>query len=215
MLKDMGTNPVGQKQIPVKKIIVKDAEKDDATISIWSEHIPKVEIGRVYKMTNMRIDNFPSQKPHHISTTMSSKIIDITDEEEGKVFGDISLADGFMVGKVEVVHKVYVYDCCPLCTCKVDFSMIFCATCKKPLHNRSKTFKYEVCLDLGDDKTFNMTGFHRKSLLDVIAVPEPIPNVEDLEDILNNTLEQKLVKIEYTNNKKNKERIVHKMYLKN
>ena len=60
-----------------------------------------------------------------------------------------------------------------------------------------------------------MTGFHRKSLLDVIAVPEPIPNVEDLEDILNNTLEQKLVKIEYTNNKKNKERIVHKMYLKN
>ena len=58
--------------------------------------------------------------------------------------------------------------------------------------SRKETFKYELCLNVGDDDTiFNITGFY-PSTDTVVPLPLPLPEIEDIEDQLN-TVENKLV----------------------
>ena len=191
----------------MQKYVCKDVNGTDGILNFWADFRHQVSLNRIFKVTQLRVDRYPPQKPHNLSTTMSSKVYDVTDEEK-EAFAKITLADGSMVGLVEVFHSVYVYDCCPICTCKVDNSMIICETCKKPLHEREKTFKYELCLNLGDDKSFSIVGF-RRSVVDLVTISNPYPSADGIEEILNNLLEAKTVKVEYTINKKSKERIVH------
>ena len=89
-----------------------------------------------------------------------------------------------------------------------------CATCEVVLNERAQTFKYELCVNLGNDENddiFNITGF-LPSIKDFITLP--LGNVDEIEEQLNDTFEQKLVEVEFTTNKKNKENIVHKITIK-
>ena len=209
VLKDLGTNNAGPRKTPVKKILVKDKDKTEGTLSIWAHFREKIEVGRIYRITNMRVEKYPKEKPHQISTTMATKITDVTDEENS-TFKGISLVDGSYAGYVEAIHDIYKYECCPKCKCKVDNTMAICATCRAVLHQREETFKYGLCLNPGDDNMINIIGF-RPSVQSIFAFPNPLPSIEDIEDELNNSLERKSVDVQYTINKKNKEKIVYKI----
>ena len=124
----------------------------------------------------------------------------------GIKFKDVSIVDGSICGNVEVFHNIHKYDCCVKCRSKVDDSMIRCSKCEAVLHERKQTFRYELCLNLGDDDMFKITGFY-PSTNSVVPLPSPLPNIEEIEDQLN-VLENKSVKVEFAVNK-NKEKIVH------
>ena len=211
VLKDLGINLVGRSDIPVKKLIVKDKEGTENAISVWSYFIEQVELGKVYQITNMRVEKYPMDKPHQISTTGASKITDIS-EEAKEEFKNVSLADGILSGHVEVIHKVYKYDCCPKCRCKVDDSMLRCATCNAVLNERSQTFKYELCLNLEKDEILYITGFS-PSVANVID--QPLPSTDEIEEKLNDVFEGKLVEVQYTTNRKNLEKIAYRVNIKN
>ena len=210
VLKDLGINHAGVKKTPVKKLLVKDKDKTSVSISVWSYFIPKVEVGKIYSITNMRIEKYPAAKPHQISTTAASKITDITNDKKEE-FKEVSLADGSIEGNVEVFHGIYKYDCCSRCRCKIDKSMIRCATCQVILHDSIETLKYELCLNLKNDEMVEITGF-LPSLSGVITLPSPLPEPEEIEDLLNDALEKKHVDVEFTVNKNN-EKNVHKITL--
>ena len=72
VLKDLGTNLVGQKKTPVKKILVKDKEKTQGILSIWTHFRDQIEVGRIYRITNMRVVKWPLEKPYQISTTVAT-----------------------------------------------------------------------------------------------------------------------------------------------
>ena len=213
ILKDLGINRVTQRKIPVKKLLVKDKHGTDRFISVWTYFIEKVQVGKIYKITNMRVEKHPKEKPHQLSTTNASKIVDITDEKKEE-FKGVSLADGSVNGIVEVVHGIYKYHCCPKCKCKADDSMIRCATCDAILHEKMETFKYVLCLNIGNDDMLEMTGFS-SSATDVVSLPLPLPSTDDIEDIMNNDLENKDVEVEFTFKNLTKEKIVHKITVKN
>ena len=205
----MGTNNAGKRQIPVKKILVKDKNKTEARLSIWAHFREKIQVGRIYKITNMRVEKYPSEKPHQISTTMATKIYDVTDEEKN-TFKGISLIDGSHSGYVEAFHDIYKYESCPKCKCKVDNTMILCGTCNTVLHDRIETFKYGLCMNLGEDQMLNIIGFH-PSVQPICDFPTPLPSIEEIEDQLNDTFERKSVDVEYKINRKNDEKIVHQI----
>ena len=195
------------------KVIIKDKEKASNILNVWSGFIPNVSVGRIYRLTNLRVDRYPPDlKPHHLSTTMATKIHDITNDTKDE-FEGITLADGSQSGTVLTIHQVYVYDACTKCLCKVEFSTIICGVCKSPVHERKKTFRYELCLDLGDDKTFIITGF-MNSIIQIVPMPTPLPFEEEIEDLLNNALEKKYVDVEYTIKPKNNDKIIHNIVLK-
>ena len=211
ILKDQGINRPGARKTPVKKLIVKDRYGTNGTISVWSHFIDQVQLNKIYKITNMRVEKWPLEKPHQISTTFASKIIDVTQEMKDE-FKDVSLVDGSISGNVEVFHNIHKYDCCGKCRSKVDDSMIRCSKCEVVLHERKQSFRYELCLNLGDDDIINMTGFY-PSTNSVVPLPIPLPEIDEIEDQLN-VMEKKFVKVEFTINK-NKEKIVHSIAFKN
>ena len=140
----------------------------------------------------------------HIPTALSNEAKDD--------FKNVSLVDGSVCGNVEAFHNIYKYESCPKCRCKVDDSMHRCGTCEAILKERVQTFKYELCLNLGNDEIFDIIGFS-PSVTNVIELP--LPTVNDIEEQLNAIFEQKLVEVEFTINKKNMEKIVHKITMKN
>ena len=211
ILKDQGINRPGANKTPVKKLIVKDRYGTNGTISVWSHFIDQVQLNKIYKITNMRVEKWPLEKPHQISTTFASKITDVT-QEMMEEFKDVSLVDGSICGNVEVFHNIHKYDCCVKCRSKVDDSMIRCSKCEAILHERKQTFRYELCLNPGDDNVVNITGFY-PSTNTVVPLPYPLPKIEEIEDQLND-LEKKSIKVEFTVNK-NKEKIVHSIAFKN
>ena len=213
ILKDFGINRAGQKNTPVKKLLVKDKHGTTNFISVWTYFIEKVQVGKIYKITNMRVEKHPKEKPHQLSTTSASKIVDITDEKKEE-FKGVSLADGSVNGTVEVVHGIYKYQCCPKCKCKADDSMIRCATCDAILHEKEETFKYVLCLNIGNDDMLEITGFSQ-SATDVVSLKLPLQSTDDIEDMMNNALENKDVEVEFTFKSHTKEKIVHKITVKN
>ena len=178
-------------------------------MSVWEELTKKVSVGKSVRITNLKTEKFPPQKPHYIGTTMVTKISDLSEEEQAS-FEKISLADGSISAKCDIIFGVYIYDCCTYCKCKVDNSMIQCGVCKKFIHDRKKTFKYQVSLHLEEDEMFTIVGF-KDSLDDLIKLPNPFPDEYELEDLLNDKFGGKFVKIEYTLNKKD-EKIVYKIW---
>ena len=211
VLKDLGVNKAGQRKTPVRKLLVKDKEGTEAKISVWSHFIEQVHLDKIYRITNMRIEKFPDKKPHQISTTFTTKIIDITDEKKEE-FKGVSLIAGTVHGHVEVFHGIYKYDCCYKCKCKVDATMIRCATCNVMLEEKLQTFKYILCLNLGNDEMFEITGFS-PTIVHVAALDAPFPSNDDIEDHLNNALEKKHVEVEYTIKQTTNDKIVHKVTL--
>ena len=157
----------------------------------------------------MRVEKWPSEKPHQISTTFATKIHDVTTEEQ-TAFKGISLIEGSISGHVEAFHDIYKYESCSKCRCKVDNTMILCGTCNAVLHDRVETFKYELCLNLGQDEMINITGFHQ-TVKPFVDFANPLPSNEDIEDELNEALEKKFVEVGFTINKKKMEKIVHKI----
>ena len=207
-VKSLGSYPVGRNASEVHRFLVKDIHGDSITLSVWEDLNKKVNVGKALRVTNLKTEKFPPQKPHFIGTTMITKISDLSKEED-ELFEKITLADGTIAGKCDMIFGAYIYDCCTHCKCKVDNSMIQCGVCKKFIHERNKTFKYQVCLDLGNEEMFNIVGF-KDSLDDLIKMPNPFPDEFELEDLLNDKLGGKHVEIQYTISKK-EEKIIFKI----
>lgn len=215
IVKNLGIYSVGRKGAKVQRLIAKDRQGDSITMSIWTDLISEVHVGKIMKITNLRVENYPREKPHHITTTMITKILDLPEEEEEE-FDKISLAEGSVVGKIECFQGVNVYDSCPNCNCKVKMMVgrtSRCDVCKNVVEEANPTFRFDVCLNQGNDNMFTLTGF-KPSVANLVSIPSPMPMAENIEDLLNDTLEQKNVEIFYTINKKKMDHIVFEIVLK-
>ena len=203
-------------RFPVKKVFVKDQEGTGGMLSIWCHFIERVEMNKIYQITNMRIEKYPKEKPHMISTTSASKILDISDKYQ-KEFQNVLLIDGSVCGTVGGFFDIFKYQCCPSCNCKVDDTMVNCATCKLKLNERASSFKYELILNMDNGEMLFITGWF-PSIADIINLPTPFPTNEAIEECLNNAFDQKQVVVEFkirNKDKKNMEKLVHKITLKN
>ena len=65
---------------------------------------------------------------------------------------------------------------------------------------------------MGKDEIVNITGFF-PSVANIIKMP--LSTTDAIEEQLNDVFEQKLVQVQYTINRKNMEKIVHEVILKN
>ena len=129
-------------------------------------------------------------------------------------FENVSLVDGYICGLVGGIFDVYKYKYCPKCRCKIDDYMKTCGTCKSVLNEKPTTLKYELILVLENGELFFITGF-LPTITNVTTLPSTLPSNEEIEDLLNQCLEGKEITVEYTTNKKTKEKVVHKVTFKN
>ena len=209
VVKELGIYHVGRKGTEVKKILVKDIAGDTIGVSVWKEFIDEVKVGQIYKFFNLRVTDYPKEKPHNLTTTPASRILDIT-EEYKEEFKHISLADGVYNGTVQVIHDVYMYDACPSCKCSVDKTASICSKCKKILHERCPTFKYEVCIELEDLEVIDITGFE-SSVKQLNLNVKNFGGNEELTEKLNDIFESKKVVLLYNVNSKNQEKIAFQL----
>ena len=135
----------------------------------------------------------------------------------GREFGNIVYIDGTLCGTIGGFFDIFKYQSCPGCTCKVDDTMKDCSQCKKTLHEKVSTFKYELIMNMDNDELLFITGW-MPSLASVIKLPSPLPDAEEIEELLNSAFDQKPVEIEFTTrnkDKKNMEKLIHKVIVKN
>lgn len=182
---------------------VKDTFGKGAKISVWNELINKVKTDNILLFENLRVNNYPFEKPHHIKTTAATVITNKTEALEEE-FKDISNVDGQILGKVEVFHDVYCYFSCGNCSCSIGAGATYCMKCKKNC-TAKKDFKYEILIKKPDGKCDGGVGFLRSLNLDDEDVKS---DKEMVEDLLNERFVGKDVVVEYNFNKKDNSKMV-------
>ena len=182
---------------------VKDTFGNGAKISLWNELITKVKDEKVLLFENLRVGNYPFEKPHNIKTTAATVITDKT-EVLGEEFKNISQVDGQMKGKVEVFHDVYCYFSCGNCSCSIADGAIYCMKCKNNC-TAKKDFKYEILIRMPDGKCEGGIGFRRSLDLDEDDIKN---DKEMIEDLLNDKFVGKEVVVEFNFNKKDSSKMV-------
>ena len=209
MVKQIGTFEVGQKKKPLKKMLAKDLNGDEVVINFWQQFMDLVNVNKVFILKNLKVTDFPSDGHKHVETFFDKSIVIAGSEEDEIEFKDVSLADGFVTGQVQLVHSVASYDACPHCSGKLDSRLPHCPKCKKAVQGSENWFRYEICLETeGKDEinAFNVTGF-KPSIEKFLTKNLPLSN-EDVENDLNDVLEGKRVKIEWNYKYKTSEQLV-------
>lgn len=188
----------------VVNVQLKDLSNESLIIAVWNENMAKVAVNKVVEFVNIRVGNYPSEKPHNLRTTLASKIQDKT-EELGEEYKSISLSDGKVCGIVECFYDVYLYKACPFCNCKQEKKI--CVRCKKsgdPIND----FKFEIMVKLDENERnqeFDQLVGFKKSIPDCGEFPS-VSNA--VEDFLNEKYQGKEVEVEFNYNKKDCTRIV-------
>ena len=190
----------------VTKCEVKDTFGNKTSISVWNDLNKKVLVDKVLKFENLRVDKYPSEKPHHIRTTAGTTISDLTPTLEEE-FKNISLVDGQIRGEVEVFHGVYCYFSCENCTCSIDENAIYCSKCKKKT-NSKKDFKYEMMIKMENGNMDEAIGFRQSLPMEDIEVDL---NAEMVEDDLNEKYVGKRAIMDFNVNKKDGTKMVHSL----
>lgn len=169
---------------------VRDCSGTYGTISFWDKYTSYAKIEKVYKITNVKLENFPEMKPHFMNTTSKTSITDVTLEENDN-FKNITLYDEIH-GQYEASSDIKCYPSCRKCNTSVAEKAI-CWKCKDIVKDALPNFVFTLYLKVDEDYQ-RFYGF--MSVLDKFALDftnEP----KEIEDILNEYFEEKMIKIIY------------------
>ena len=193
---------------------MKDCHGNKIGFAFWgNRNNALVKIGEILEVTNMKVDKFPKDPPHHLYTTDSTRISVLKDKGTLAAFGDVQEYDGTLQDySVDSVHDVGCYKSCPSCGKGNDEDNKTCKKCKAVLTTLIKDFFFKMYLKKDGDYV-EVTGF-KKSIGELASAMKNLDmtSEDDVEDWLNDQLVGKIVTINY-NLKNGMQKIIHKIYL--
>ncbi len=141
----------------VVRATIKDVHGSKTALSLWNTKAKGVREGHVYRIRNVKIDNFPpNESPKHFSTTFKSTFV----EEDGTEFEGITIVDEKTEGTVVGVSEFFFYMSCPFCFKKLHEEMNKCKHCNSDVGFPRDDFKSEIHLQVGEE-IFKFVVFKR------------------------------------------------------
>ena len=192
---------------------MKDCHGKKVGFAIWgNRNNAVVKIGEILEVTNMKVDKFPKQPPHHLYTTDSTHISVLKDKGTLAAFDNVQEHDGTLQDySVDTIHDVGCYKSCPSCGKGNDEDNKTCKKCKSVLTNLIDDFWFKMYLKKDGDYV-EVTGF-KKCIGEFESVMKNLDKTceDDVEDWLNDQFEGKVVTINY-NLKNGMQKIIHKIH---
>ena len=115
----------------VKHCIVKDQYGDKGKIDLWDQRMDNVSEGMILEITNLKVKDYPYQKPHELRDDGYKTVIKNVTESMQQEFQGIVLDDDKSAGIIECFHTVYAYDSCKSCTKSISKEDKVCKKCHK------------------------------------------------------------------------------------
>ncbi len=180
----------------VARVTVKDETGEKNVLSLWNKKIEEVKLGTVYRIQNLRVEDFPRGNEKKQLTSHRNTVIIEVQDSAGK-FSEISLADGMTTGTCLGLVEFYFYSSCPKCFKKVEGTATSCQSCKEEFECQREDFKAELLLQTCDDvKTFVV---FRSKIDEVIECPNVFcEDSSAVEARLNENLLDKNIVVAYT-----------------
>ena len=127
---------------------IKDKHGTKNILSLWNQKISSMKIDKVYRVTNVRVENYPpDQSKKHLTVTAKSTVSPVEDSD----FDTISVIDETFEGLCVGVSSFYFYLSCPSCFKKVDNGSTLCPHCKANVTFPQNDYKCEVLLQMDED----------------------------------------------------------------
>ena len=126
----------------IQPVVVKDINGKKNILSIWPSHKDPHSIteGKVYVVNNIKIDNYPDEKPFQIVSRKYFKM-EIAPQDVQEKFNDITNIDGKINGVLWGVLKLKAYQSCPNCfsALKADDAKV-CDVCEAVVESKRDDF---------------------------------------------------------------------------
>ena len=178
---------------------VRDQEGSYATITFWNGLCNYAKQDKIYKIYNLKVENFPVVKPHFLSTTSKTIITDVT-ETFTETFKDIKLYST-ITGQYETSTEVKCYPSCKKCNTSLADSQV-CWKCKGYIRDAYPNFVFNLYLKTEDGeypRFFSYMSVLDKFLFDFAN------DSSEIQDQINEFFDSKMIKIAYMDKEDPKE----------